>query len=375
MARQKLQSRPRLTAALAVSMLLLAACAGPPVDPREIPGLAGYAYYPAADVELLRMTPEMTAFVNEHAGDQAFFGRYGRNGRAWSLAYAALDPYLLAFDYDPMITLPADQAFAQKRGNCLTFSSMFVAMAREAGLNAWFQEVKIPPIWNSVNDTMLVGKHVNAVVQDKGRSYTVDISLRTKKAMEEVKRLSDTEAKGQFFNNLGVDALIANDLPTAYTYFRKSLEVLAGQDYVWSNLGVVFRRNGQTDEALFAYKTALLYEPQQAVALNNIYTIYEENGNVEAASEFARKVEKNRQRNPYYLHYMAEVANHEARYEDAIPLLERAIRLKSSEYRFYYTLAQSQHRLGKPELARASLDRAIELAPGKLEDGPLSLPN
>ena len=38
------------------------------------------------------------------------------------------------------------------RGNCLSFSSMFVAMAREADLTAYFQEVYIPPNWRTVND-------------------------------------------------------------------------------------------------------------------------------------------------------------------------------------------------------------------------------
>jgi tetratricopeptide (TPR) repeat protein len=370
----KLRQISQPAAALAAAALLTA-CASQAVVPPEIPPLSGYQTQPVADVDLLRMTREMSSFVSEHAGKGPVFGMRGRSGRAWSLAYAALDPYLLAFDYDPMVTLPADQAFTQRRGNCLTFSSMFVAMAREAGMNAWFQEVKIPPKWSAVNDTMLVSKHVNAVIEDKGRSYTVDVSRRKRESLEEVRRLSDAEALGQFFNNLGVDALIASDLPTAYTYFSKSLEVLPDLDYVWSNLGVVFRRNGQTPEALLAYQTALLYEPDQAVALNNIYSIHEEDGNEEAASDFARKVERNRRRNPYYLHYLAEMANDQARYDEAIPLLKRAIRIEESEYRFYYTLAQSQFHLGEPELARANLDRAIELAPANLEDGPLSLPD
>ena len=76
------------------------------------------------------------------------------------------DPILLDFDYEPSLTLTAADTFNHRTGNCLSFTAMFIAMAREAGLKAWFQEVKLPPEWSSVNDTFLVSMHVNAVVQD-----------------------------------------------------------------------------------------------------------------------------------------------------------------------------------------------------------------
>lgn len=296
------------------------------------------------------------------------------DGRAWSLAYAALDPFILAFDYDPRITLPADEAFRQRRGNCLAFSSLFVAMAREAGLNAWFQEVKIPPNWSSVNDNMLVSKHVNAVIQDRGKAYTVDVSRRDRESFEVTRRISDSEAQAQFYNNRGADALINDDLPRAYAYFKRALEADTQLPFIWSNLGVVYRRNEQIDDALMAYHTALRIDPDQPVALNNLFIYYEDEGDLESAETYRRRVERNRRKNPYYLHYLAEIANFEQRYEEAIPLLNRAISIEQEDYRFHYTLAQSQYQAGENQLARASLNRALELAPDDLAGNALVLP-
>ena len=67
------------------------------------------------------------------------------------------------------ITLTASEAFHTRRGNCLTFSNMFVAMARYAGLNAWYREVEIDPEWNSREDTLLVSLHVNAAARTAAR--------------------------------------------------------------------------------------------------------------------------------------------------------------------------------------------------------------
>jgi tetratricopeptide (TPR) repeat protein len=360
----------RLAALLLTLPLLLAACAAPALRPQAPPALAGHPVPAIAGVDLLAMSPEMREFTNRYA-------RSGSDGspKAWKLAYAALDPYLLDFDYDPMVTLPADEAFRARRGNCLTFSSLFVAMARSAGLQAWYQEVQMAPEWSTVKETLLVSKHVNAAVWEHGQKYVIDVSRRKPEPYEQTRRLSDREATAQYYNNLGVDALVAEDLALAYAYFARALETQPGLAYLWSNLGVVFRRNGQTADAIFAYHAALEDDPEHAVALNNLHALHTEAGDLAAAATLERRVERNQRKNPYYLHHLAEVANEEQRWSDAIDLLNRAIKLEAEEYRFYYTLAQAQFHAGQIDVARSSLDRARQLAANQPSVGPLTLPD
>ena len=355
------------TLALAVS---LGACSTNPVNPPDIASLENYPSFDVPDVDLLHVSAEMKDFVTRYANEGS-----KSTGKAWSLAYAVLDGYLFDFHYDPQITLPADEAFMAKTGNCLSFSNMIVAMARQAGLEAWYQEIEIPQTWSNVNNTLLVSKHVNAIVQDTRKTLTVDVSGRKQKDIDVARRLSDHEAKAQYFNNLGADALIANDLARAYAFFKKALGIDTTLAYVWSNMGVVYRRNEQTSDALTAYRFALQLEPDQTVALNNLFLIYQEDGDLGEAAVLEKRVEKNRRKNPYYLHYLAEVANEEQRYSEAIGLLNQAIKIEAGEYRFYFTLAQSQYFAGETEIARVSLEQARQLAPAKLEDGPLILPD
>ena len=356
-----------LAAALAAS---LAACGTAPFRQPDIPPLRDQPLPPVADADWLRTTPEMRTFVDEFTQPAP-----GRNSRAWALAYAALDPYMLNFDYDPQTTLTAAEAFRQRRGNCLTFSALFIAMAREAGLKAEFQEVVIPPKWSAVNDTVLVSKHVNAVVHDRNRSYAIDVSRRETSGRDIIRPLSDREAEAQYYNNLGADALVREELGLAYVLFAKALEVQPGLAYVWSNVGVALRRNGQTDDAVFAYRTALKYDSEHSVALNNLHTIFTEEGDLEAAAELSRRVERNRRKNPYYLLYLAELASEEQRWSEAIELLDRAIRIDDQEYRFYFALAQAQFHAGEVDVARASIGRARALAPAELPEPPLTLPD
>lgn len=362
-----LQSVRPLAGALAMSVLLCA-CAGTPVTPHAIPPLENQPAYPVERADLLEISPDMSRFVERTLESEDLGG-----GRAWSLAYATLDPYILEFEYDPQVTLAAADAFEQRTGNCLTFSNLFIAMARSAGMESWYREVEVLPEWSKVNDTMLVSMHVNAVVRDRGKEFVVDVSGREREHNERVRRLSDEEAEAQFYGNLGVDALIENDLPRAYAYFALALDVRPGLPYIWSNLGVVFRRNDQTEEAKLAYRTALEFDPDHAVSLNNLYVIYEEEGDMEAAEATYARVEKIRRRNPYYLHYLASLASEEQRHADAVGYMRRAIQIEDSEYRFHQRLAQSYYLLGQEEKAQASLERARRLAPSGLDTSTISL--
>ena len=349
---------------------LLASCAVTAIQPLPgIPELKDQPHYDIPNVELLSTSPEMKRFVNRHA-----FRQNNPRASAWNLSLAAMSPDLLRFEYDPQITLPADQAFSEGIGNCLTFSAIMVAMAREAGLRAHFQEVEILPEWSNVNDTMLVSKHVNAVVYQSGQEYTVDVSRRRSKTGEYTQRLSDAEAQAQFYNNLGADALIGGNIGLAYAYFTKGLEMNPRLGYIWSNIGVILRRNGQTDDAILAYRTALKLDRNQPVALTNLYVIYTEDENEEAAEEFRVRVERNQRRNPFYIQALAEEAIEEQHYSQAEKLAKKAIKMRADEYRFHYTLARARYFSGKATAAQESLERARELAPTTRERTAITLP-
>ena len=177
-----------------------------------------------------------------------------------------------------------------------------------------------------------------------------------------------------FYNNLGAHALVANDLPMAYAYFRKAISIHDRLPYAWTNLGVVLRRNEQTEDAILAYETALKIDDDHSAALNNLFSIYDEDGPAEAAEAIAARVERNRRRNPFYLNYLAEIAIEVERWEEAIRYANRAIRLQEDEYRFYYRLAQSQYQAGEISRAESSLQTARQPAPKGADLAELVLP-
>ena len=61
----------------------------------------------------------------------------------------------LGFSYEPH-TRTAAETFRQRGGNCVSFTFLFIAMARYLGLDARFREVEIIPIWGKVGDLVSI---------------------------------------------------------------------------------------------------------------------------------------------------------------------------------------------------------------------------
>lgn len=345
--------------AVLMAMGILCACSAVPLhEPSAFPPLARHEIprFPAEN--LLEVTDEMAAFVAEHAPPTL-----SKEKRSWALAYAAVDPYLMGFKYNPSLTLPPAEAFRRRTGNCMSFSLMLVAMARHAGIDARFEAAVLPPDWSSSNDIFLNSQHINVLLGREHNTYLVDVSGNVFGRELTTRRLSDREAEAQYYNNLGVDALLENDRATAWARFRQAINTDPRAAYLWSNLGVVYNRNQQPRDAEWAYHRALSVNRWESIAINNLYVMYQQQGRIREAAEIEDEVERHRRRNPYYLAMLADDAVASEQYDDAIALLRRSIKINEDEYRFHGALAQAQYLAGRYEEAQSSLDTARSLAP------------
>ena len=113
-------------------------------------------------------------------------------------------------------TRTAAETFRDRRGNCLSFTNMFVAMARHVGLDAHFEEVEIPPDWSSIGDTLLLSQHINVFVDmrhyvDRVVDFNTDVIhyfIHDLKANYERRVISDQRARAHYFNNIGVERML-----------------------------------------------------------------------------------------------------------------------------------------------------------------------
>lgn len=307
--------------------------------------------------EILELSPEMISFLDRHVNRKG-----SQNERLAQLVHAIISGERFVLSYDDS-TRTARSTFEDRRGNCISFTNMFVAMARNVNLDASYQEVEIPPDWSMAGETYLLSKHVNAVVALKGRHpRVVDFNIADYNSDHEMREISDQRALAHYYNNRGVEFMLADETARAYDYLRRSLAEDATFSSAWVNLGILHRREGYPDYAESAYLRALDSDESDLLAMSNLASLYLQEGREEEGEYYLSQVRMHRLRNPYYRYQLADEAFNEGNYGEAITHLKAAIRKREEDDRFYYLLSLSYLMSGDREQSQRWMKKAEEVA-------------
>jgi Flp pilus assembly protein TadD len=304
------------------------------------------------DVDILELTPEMKAFLDERIRD-----RQDEKDHLRALIYAVIVEGTFHLVYDES-TRTAGETFQDQRGNCLSFTNMFIAMARYVGLEAHYQEVDVPPDWSLAGESFLLSKHVNALLELSYGERIVDFNVYDFKITFDKNVISDKRGRAHYFNNLGVEYMLAADSARAVAHFRQSLREDATFTPAWINLGILHRREGHPEYAEAAYLQALRIERNNLVAMSNLANLYDAEGLTEAAAVYKAQVETHRMQNPYYRYMLANEAFVSGDYRTAIGHLEYAISARDNEDRFLSLMSMSYLMLGDREAAQEWMKKA-----------------
>jgi Flp pilus assembly protein TadD len=268
-----------------------------------------------------------------------------------------------SLDYDEGLTGSVRATFYAHTANCLSFTMLFVALAREAGLKASYQKVDVPPKWSKNTEIVVVRNHVNALVEMGGdRGYIVDFNLEDATEGYRRWRVPDAYAESLFYNNLAAEALIRKDYGTSLQYLREALRLDPDSESSWSNLGMWYLRRGNYEYAEAAYLRALRASPGDPTVLTNLVALYTTLGRDELAAVYRQRIRAYQQSNPYYHFAVAQSAFDEGRFDATLAELKHALRLKSDEQEFYLLRARAYVELGRPSEAEQSFTRAKALA-------------
>jgi tetratricopeptide (TPR) repeat protein len=319
---------------------------------------AGSAASVVEATDVLAVSPEMREFLNAHVDRKAT-----DELKLHQLVSAIMGTDTFGVKYDTT-TRTASETFRMRLGNCLSFSNMFVAMARDVGLKARFQEVDIPPDWTLDKDTYVLNQHVDVRVDlEPGGARVVDFNIADFRASYEMQEISDGRALAHFYNNVGAERMQAGDTASALECFRRAL---AANDRrfspAWTNLGTLYMRAGHPAHAEAAYLQALKVNDGDLVAMSDLARLYERLGDREQAEAYRKRVIRHRWLNPYYRYELAREAYVAKQYDAAISHLKYAIRKRPREDQFYFLLGLSYLGKGDTQAARRWLARAEEVA-------------
>jgi len=334
-----------------------------PISPEEL--LAGTALGLGSDPpaivsndEAMALSDEMREFLDDNVGKRA-----GLSVKVKQLAHAIFNENEFGLRYDE-VTRTAAETFKARRGNCLSFTFMFVTMARGVGLDARFQEVKVPPQWTFANETYILNRHVNIYV-DQGwlAPKVVDFYIADFKADYDTLIISDQRALAHFFNNMGAELMQHGDVPGAFYAIRKAItENDRSFAPAWDSLGTLYGRMGLFYHAEASFLQALEIDRSDLTAMANLTALYDRLGEPKLASRYRNKVTTHRMRNPYYRFQLARTAYHLEDYDLAINHLKYAVQKGRNDDRFCALLGLVYLQLGDEKKSRRWMARAEKYA-------------
>lgn len=315
--------------------------------------------------DVFRITPEMLAFAQAavRRGDTYF-------DRVKSLHVALLSSSSAGgrgIVYNSYFTETPEVTFAQRKANCLSFTLLYVALARAVGINALVNEVQIPPTWDLRNKKdMVFFRHVNVKVPVSRENPNVlnnddviiDLEMSRFRSNYSQYPINDVSATAQFYSNRAMEFLERDQYTDAFLSLRKSIDLNSRQAYVWGNLGVLYSRLKLWKEAEVAYLQGLSVEPTHLTLMNNLSYLYRQTGNKELADKYSRLAQKYRESNPFFQFSLAQSAFEEGNYLAAEALISRAIKLQDNDARFYELAAAIDEKLNRPNHQADMLKKA-----------------
>ena len=313
---------------------------------------------PPSPQTLFAVPPELRRLVRDKVASHG-----SRAERVRALVHLIFDEDALALRYETVATHSVAETYALRSANCLSFTLFFVALAREADIDARAQEVGQVLSWWQDQRTIYNFGHVNAQIRVDGRAGTVDLDASVLMDKRGPRVISDERLFAHYYNNRGSELMAANQNGAARQYYEQALRMDSTLPNIWNNLGVLEAREGHLDAAAKAYAQALRLNPSHVASLSNSMNLYRRLGDTANADAILRRLDEIRAVDPFYQFMAGRQAESGGHYDKAIAHYRRAISLYPSAHQFHFGLARVYFLNGNSRLAEREMRRARDLGP------------
>lgn len=304
--------------------------------------------------ELMAVSPEIRAYLSQLPEGIS-------PEEKWSLLVARFRAGLFEVEYDIFTTLPVAETFRRRKGNCLSVTMLLLAMARELGIHASFNQVMVPPTRLTEAEVVVNFRHINLAVDLPGGRQIIDFGVVEFDVAFAHQLVSDRLALSQAYNNMAAERLLAGDRSAAFLNLRKALELVPGNSDFWINLGVLYEKDGLKSRAEESYIQALQLNPVNLVAARNLERVLREQGRGTVAEGLVAGVQERRSQDPLFTYFQARQAYRASRFTEARRLLERGVRKEGKNHRLHFLLGITSFRLQDFASSKEHLRHAFAL--------------
>jgi len=313
---------------------------------------------PAAIVYPNRLTPEMRRWLDE---------RFPRSSPSEYNAFRLLQ-FLegedgLGLEYEAGYTGTAAEVFATRKYNCLSFSHLYLAMAREIGVDARYLSVERIRRYQQRGDVIVVSGHITVGfgvgLDHRVLEFNVGPTVNYKTATQ----ISDVTAVALYHSNRGAELIQLGRHGEAIEWLETAVKLDPHVAGSWVNLGVARRRSGDVDAAADAYLHAIDIDSKHYSAYRNLASLYKMQGDRDAAREMFAELDRRGNRNPFAYLALGDQSLELRRFREAEGYYRRALKLSTNRSEAQAALGLLALESGAVEAARDWYEKANKSNP------------
>jgi tetratricopeptide (TPR) repeat protein len=264
--------------------------------------------------------------------------------------------------YSDYATKNAVATFQTGTGNCLSFTNLFIGMARRAGVNTVFVAVDEVEDFEWSNGVLVHQKHMCAGFAEHGKLSIIDF-VREGTQYWKCKPIADNEAVAHFYNNMGYAAFKDGDIEEAVKRYRTALLMAPQFVPAYNNLAVALHRQGKLDEAFDTLRAAQKIDNFDLSLYSNLAIVLRSKGEAEEAHRTLARMEQIKAVSPYTLFVKGRLLRMSGDPAGAEKLLKRAVSREPKNLALRLELAQTYRASGKLDQARKQYEKALRIYP------------
>jgi tetratricopeptide (TPR) repeat protein len=269
------------------------------------------------------------------------------------------------FQYMPSRSLTAQRAFRERRGDCIAYTNMFLALARYLGIDAYFVHVREVQNFYEQRGTFFVSSHVAVGYGQGPEAEVIDFA----KAISDWKlalyrSISDDAALALYSNNVAVTHMQAGRPAEAERLLRFWIARAPEMAELYNNLGVLLNRSARYGEALAILEQGIRRFPTYEPLYTNGLRAAHGAGRLDRERALAEQGEVIEHSDPFLIFARAMNVYRDARFKVAAVEFARARRAKPDSAVIVAWLARAYLRAGQRDEGLSAFEDLKRLAPG-----------
>jgi len=352
---------------IAGSFIALVGCTAAPLAP--LPGHLPWhdrafdydaALVPAGKRDLFQLDAKLQSALHDPV-----IQRSSVQNRLHHLIALLFGPEVKDFPYTSGHSTIAAETWRLKRGDCLSLTILAYSLAKDLGLPARMQEVRVPIVFDRRGRVDFLNRHVNVFMKDEGSLHLGHGSIQSGDVIIDFEPRIGSRRKGlalsedgivaRFYNNVAAEYLAQGNLTLAYAHFKAA--ILADPFYSpgYSNLAQLYKRRGFLESAEQLLRYAIALNDDADIAMHSLHQLLVSQGRETEALKYAKMLQARQDKDPYYWLGLGFDHLQRENYQEAVDALEHAQALTTGFDEVHRYLAIAYWRAGKQAQAKKQL--------------------